>query len=568
MENRQDWMEVLKSMMAEMGDTKTLTTTTENGAIVPFSTGDVLVDQFGRAGTYRNRNFSDVSRDMECIWEASPLFAMRFIFYLRMITRVIRLANGKETEKVQKGQGARDEAFKRLIWVAENHPDIFYRNSWLIPLVGSWKDIWTILTMAKMEGAKVSDNILFTLLGEGLKSESQRDLVLKYLPRIKTKSGIKTERTRILTHFAKRFADFLGLTPRQYNKMKSSGKGHVFQQLITKKEFDKLNWSHIPGIALGRLTETKFFQNQGLEENFFDWLSKQNTVKFNGYPYDLLTKLTKKAKHDYFGYGGGAYSLLSGGIESVSPILRKTVDLQFDNLIATIERDGKFKENTLCALDTSGSMSSGPNPRIAPLDICVSLGVYFSTLNQGNFHKKVMMFDSHSEFKQLEGSFSEMVGQLPRNAMGSTNFMSIIESLAQFRENNPTIPLEEYPTTILVVSDMQFDPHRRRWGSRGLVQEENKDYYTKMKDFLYEKFPKEYVDSIKFIWWNVNGSHDNMPATLDNGGCYFMSGFDGAIVSLLMNQEDTPEKEKVQKSMEDVINEALTQEVLTLVTVE
>jgi hypothetical protein len=74
---------------------------------------------------------------------------------------------------------------------------------------------------------------------------------------------------------------------------------------------------------------------------------------------------------------------------------------------------------------------------------------------------------------------------------------------------------------------------------------------------------------MKFIWWQVTGRTSDVPATLDDNGCYFFSGFDGSIVSLLLGGE-IAEKEaitKKQPTMEEMINVALGQEILSYITV-
>ena len=53
-------------------------------------------------------------------------------------------------------------------------------------------------------------------------------------------------------------------------------------------------------------------------------------------------------------------------------------------------------------LDTSGSMQCGVADTTA-YDICISLGVYFSSLNEGAFQDHVIMFDQNA---------------LPRHSMG------------------------------------------------------------------------------------------------------------------------------------------------------
>ena len=110
---------------------------TENGALSYATTGSELIDQFGKAGTARGREIGVVWTEQGTLWAEDALSALRFPFYLRLITRQVTLSDDKKTESVQKGQGARDEAFKRLLWIAKYHPTEFYQNLWVLPLVGS-----------------------------------------------------------------------------------------------------------------------------------------------------------------------------------------------------------------------------------------------------------------------------------------------------------------------------------------------------------------------------------------------------------------------------------------------
>jgi hypothetical protein len=90
-----------------------------------------------------------------------------------MITRKVKVNESSVTEKVQKGQGARDESFKRLLWFAVHQPDLFYKNIWALPLVGSWKDIWTIMFYDMVLGTNaIEHSIMFDLINEGLKCKS------------------------------------------------------------------------------------------------------------------------------------------------------------------------------------------------------------------------------------------------------------------------------------------------------------------------------------------------------------------------------------------------------------
>lgn len=513
---------------------------TWNGALSYLTTNSACVDQFGKAGSYRGRELSQVFQEQQVLWNENKEFAVKFPFYLRMITRTTKLPNGESSEKVQKGQGARDESFKRLLWFAHNEPELFYNNLWLLPIVGSWKDLWTLLSMDD----SLNHEKIFTVIAEGCENDSQRELVKKYLPQIRANKKCTTKWAKTTNDLAKEFCKWAGWSPRQYRQFKSSGKAHEFQKFISTRQYDKLDWNKISGKALLNLCSSKFLDNQNLSENYLAWISQTPVAKFNGYPYELGQKLK--------------YIVYSNNINS--KITKMTVDAQFENLIKTGNKNNSgIKGNVWCALDTSGSMGCIISKNnLTAFDVCVSLGIYFSTLNEGAFHKNVIMFDSDSRVKQLVGTFSEMYSDIVKSntAWGSTNFMSIINEIIRIRKSRPNIPLTDYPTTLLVVSDLQFDS----CGSQ--------TNYERMKEILYSAFPKEFVDNMKFVWWQVNGRNTkDVPATLDDGGCYFFSGFDGAVISLLLSGETVvnPETgERKTPTMQELIEIAMNQEVLQL----
>lgn len=512
---------------------------TWNGALSYLTTNSACVDQFGKAGSYRGREIIEVFQEQLDLWNENKEFAVKFPFYLRMITRTTKLPNGDSSEKVQKGQGARDESFKRLLWFAHNEPEIFYNNLWLLPVVGSWKDLWTLLSMDD----SLNYEKFFAIIAEGCENISQKELVKKYLPQIRANKKCTTKWAKTTNQLAKEFCKWAGWTPRQYRQFKSSGKAHEFQKFISTRQYDKLDWNKISGKALLNLCSSKFLDNQNLSENYLSWISQTPVAKFNGYPYELGEKLKN--------------IVYSNNINS--KITKMTVDSQFENLIKTgKENNGAIKGNVWCALDTSGSMTTRISNNLTAFDVCISLGIYFSTLNEGAFHKNVIMFDSNSKVKQLTGTFSEMYSDIvtSNTAWGSTNFISIINEIIRIRKSRPNIPLTDYPTTLLVVSDLQFDS----CGSQ--------TNYERMKELLYSAFPKEFVDDMKFVWWQVNGRNTkDVPATLDDGGCYFFSGFDGAVISLLLSGETVvnPETgERKTPTMQELIEIAMNQEVLQL----
>ena len=537
---------------------------TENGAVSYATAGKELIDQFAHVGTAMGRPIETVFAEQDALWRENPEMALRFPFYLRLITRKVKVSENSKTETVQKGAGLRDEAIKRLLWVAGMHPEEFENNIWLLPVVGSWKGLWTLMTMAKENNIPVNQEYIFSIMAAALDDSTQCDLVRKYMPAIRSAAKCKTPRAIALNALAKDFADHLGLTAKAYRKMKASGTAHDFQKLICARSYVDIDWNTIPGKALSNLISGKFLDNHGLVENYLDWVMTQPTVKFTGYVYELGKKVS-----GLVGYNG--YSRSTKNTAAIY-----TINKQFDGLIELAKKDaGGLKGNVLCALDTSGSMGceiSG-QPGLTSYDVCVSLGIYFAELNEGFYHNKVAMFDNTSEIFQLSGTFSEKWSAIKcaRTAWGGTNFQSLIDLLVDERRKHPEIPESEFPQTLLVVSDMQFNPTDRYVVRRiddnayRLAEQTNLEAsLTKLRTV----FSDEFVDNFKFIWWNCasrQGASQDVPATMDHAGNYLFSGFDGSIVTLLLSGDEQNKPEAKSLTMEEMVNKALSQEVFSFI---
>lgn len=538
------------------------TTFTENGAVTNVTTGSAIVDQFGKAGNFRGRTLAEVFTEQAEIWKENPEAALRFPFYLRMITRKVKVNADNETDKVQSGQGARDESFKRLLWIAQEQPEAFYNNIWALPLVGSWKDMWTLMYYDIHENVKcINQKAMFEIIAQGLLCDTHVDLIKKYMPRIKSQSKCKTEWTTVTNDLAKAFANHMGISYKEYNKMKSSGNAHTFQKLICSGNFKELNWNHIPGRALNLLVSSKFLSNHNLKDNYTQWILQQPVAKFTGYVFELAKRL-REARGSRYGY---SYRSKDIPIE-----LKHTLDAQFKGLVDKARADGKINENVWCCLDTSGSMNQ-PVKGLKDIycsDIATSLALFFSDLNTGAFHNKLIMFDNVSTPYDMKGeSFCDKVMNLPSVGCGGTNFQSAVDEIIKIRKQHPEIPLEQYPTTILVVSDMEFNPSNYSWYRSPRQEDTNYEYSVKS---LKTVFPEEFVDNMKFIWWDCVARHgvNHFEGNAITSGCTFFSGFDGSIITMLLG-EDKVIDEKTGKARnltaEEIVAKALSQEILNYI---
>jgi len=481
---------------------------TANGALSHATSGSKILDYFAKAGTYSNRSQEDVDADMEAIFSEDADLAFRVVFYNRIVTRK---CNGfVEETSLQKGQGRRDEFIRCVNWLARSQfAGKLYSNLWLIPEIGCWKDLFYFSPVTNLK-VELDQDAVFSLLIAGMNNEKYRGLIAKYLPAIKSKSKVKNERHGVLNYFAKGLCARLGWKERDYRKFKSSPENcaHLWQRQMCSKEWNNINFGQIPGKALAKFSQ--LIDKYGLTQNYLKWLSKQPVAKFTGYPFELYQAVNQNP----------------GNI-----VVTRTADAQFEGLIAKVKADTPsdlLKKGVLCALDTSGSMGMLVQGKTRAIDVCVGLGIYFASLIEGHFHNNVVMFDDRSKFLQLKGTFTQKVSQIPANAMGIANFQSVINEIVRVRKSNPSIPVEEFPKVLLVVSDMQFNPSGSYYSSNSDMTKHEK---------AVQKLKAVGLD-MSFIWWNVNGSYGkDSTSTINDNGTTLISGFDPSVINMILDGE-------------------------------
>ena len=524
-------------------------TTSGNGALKLTSTGDPFVDQFGLISQYRQlRPYSSVSKDMQELWNIDPMYTLKLLFYIRLITRKVKFSNGTETSKVQKGAGLRHEAFMRMLWLAVNHSDVFYKNLPLFITIGSWKDIIQLMSYdlqyhgwdnKVLDFDKMSDFIL-----AGLENPNTCNLVKKFLPTIKAKSKCKTLESqadtiigKFLTH---KLFDGGEFSPKLhsknyhlYRKLKSSGTAHEWQQMISRSQFN-IDFSKVHGRALALLVSGNYLKNHNLEKDYENWIKKQPVAKFTGFVYELFK-----------------------GLNLNSPLYKKyTIDKQFENLIQTA-KEGSSESSFIVARDTSGSMSSNVKGlNISSNDVAKSIALYFSYLLKGKFANSYIEFDRKTELKYWEGnSPSDKYLRNTSYAYGNTNFLSIATLFIEIYRHTP---IEKFPTGLIAISDGEFDSYGK---------DKCKTTFQLFKDRLLKAgFPKDYVDNFKIVLWDIPntfyGNEEIRPkfeSYADTPNFFYMGGFDPAGITFLLGGEVN---KSIPKTPRELFETAMNQEIM------
>jgi len=130
----------------------------------------------------------------------------------------------------------------------------------------------------------------------------------------------------------------------------------------------------------------------------------------------------------------------------------------------------------------------------------------------------------------------------------------VIDLLARTRKENPDIPVEEYPETVLVISDMQFNPAGRNTRT---------NYEEAMR-----KLRKVGLQDMRIIWWFVNGAGTDFPSQMDDKGVYMIGGFDPvnlrALLGLSAGKKEFVASEQKEKAPLDGMMNFLGQPIFGL----
>lgn len=301
-----------------------------------------------------------------------------------------------------------------------------------------------------------------------------------------------------------------GMSPKQYRKTIVNGTNVVEQKMCAKQWFD-INFEHVPSVAAARYR--KAFERNALTAymQYKERLDK-GEAKINAsaiYPHDVIRSAYQR-----------------GASESVA-------DAQWKALPNYVQGGG-----VLCMADVSGSMSTAVSGSVTAMDISVALALYTSERLTGPFKNLFMTFSSNPGFITVNPNQSLRERALSaRNAEWgmSTDLNKAFAAILKMAiENN--VPQSDMPSTLLIVSDMEFDNCGHLTNYQAVVN-------------MYKQHGYE-VPNI--VFWNVNSRTQNVPVRFDQRGVALISGFSPSILQSVLGAEDmTPESIMLKTLMKD-----------------
>jgi hypothetical protein len=247
-------------------------------------------------------------------------------------------------------------------------------------------------------------------------------------------------------------------------------------------------------------------------QSYADFVQDKNT-KVNAkalYPYEVVAKAT-----NYCGMSSWFH-----GFGKNDPTERAAINKYWDNL------EDYFKGaslDALCMIDTSGSMWG--TDASAPINVAISIGLYAAERARGPFHNHYISFSSRPQLIETYGSdFVDKVKRIySTNLCENTNIEAAFDMLLNTAIKSHCRQ-SDLPKTIIVVSDMQFDAQRGRYGSSNATLMENIAY----------KWQRVGYQMPELVYWNVQARGNNVIPMQAKDGITFVSGFSPVLFEQIM----------------------------------
>ena len=458
-------------------------TVTENNAKSYVSTSNASLDLFGKIAACRKTPSMAVdlfrkaySEDMET--------ALRILFWAR---------------DIRGGQGERNVFRTILADLAKKNASVVEKVVPLVPFYGRWDDLMVL------EDTSVWNTVL-NLIKEQLtydlnqSVDSNVSLLAKWLPSINASSQNSKR-------LGRKIAAHMGWKESFYRKALSilRKKIAIVERDMCAKQWENIDYEKVPSRAQ-KMYRKAFGRNDAIRYNSFLTAVEKGEAKINAgtlYPFDIVSNYMNKFSGWIFG--------------KPSITIDRTLEAQWKALPNYME--GKTF-NGLVVADTSGSMFGDP------IAVAISLAMYIAERNESPVWKnKFITFSSQPTLQNIVGNnVAEKVSNLIRAHWEyNTDLMAVFKMILNTAITND-VPADQMPSTLIIVSDMQFDQ----------ACSSNKRTNFEQIQKLYRKAGYEMP---QLVFWNVRASAGT-PVTSHDSGTALVSGYSASNMGAILSGKD------------------------------
>lgn len=467
---------------------------TENGAVTNRTSGSYCLDLFFGAGAMRNSSEDEIAAAVTRAYAEDPEKAMKIVFFAR---------------DVRGGLGERRFFRVAVRALAGFAPAAVEKNIHLFAEYGRYDDLTALLGTACEKAAvnEIADRLNADILA--METEERVSLLAKWLPSVNASSAETCAKGRYI-------AKKLGYTEKGYRVVLSKLRRYsdILENRLRVCDYT-FDYEKQPSCAMFKYRKA-FLRNDN--ERYTEFLNRVNSgeAKMNTsalYPYDVIRRC-------------------------LSDVTEEEI-LSLDTTWRSLPVFGE-NGNSIAVVDGSGSMTWAPSGSVRPIDVALSLGIYFAEHNKGAFANHFITFSHTPRLIEIKGANIAEKARFCNsfNEVSNTNIEAVFELILSAAVNN-RVKQSELPEKIYIISDMEFD-YCVEGGNNFTVFEAMK-----------RKFARHGYKLPDIIFWNVNSRSNtgNVPVKMSQTGAALVSGCTPAIFDMAMSGEIFPEI-----IMENVVN--------------
>jgi hypothetical protein len=397
------------------------------------------------------------------------------------------------TRDARGGAGERATFRSFFSYILKNHSELASRVLVKVPELGRWDDVFVAFgSPIEREALRM---IAFAL------NDVKDGLAAKWCPR----QGEQANKIR----------SYMKMTPKAFRKL-LVGLSNTVEQRMCAQDWTGIVYPHVPSVAAGRYQKAFLKHDpKGYAEYKVKLASGEAKINASvSYPYDVIRSLNHGDRTVAIEQWKALPNYLEGSDENIMPV----VDVS----------------GSMAGVKVSGSVSA--------LDVAVSLGLYVSERMGGVFRDTFMTFSGTPAMLKLSGDLGKRYDQMSRGEWGMNTDIGAVFKLILTSAVKHSVPQNQMPTKILILSDMEFDACITVGGkTTGRYSAGGSAVSVSAMEFIEQEYATAGYKVPQVVFWNLNGRSGNSPVTYNKVGTALVSGFSPSIVkSVLGGEEMTP----------------------------
>ena len=454
-------------------------TLTENGAVTLRTSGSDCLDLFASIGALRGQPDAEIADRFLRAYAEDPDLAMKILFYAR---------------DVRGGLGERAVFRTILRWLAEHEMASLLQNLPYIAEYGRWDDLLVLLDTPARAEAEALLHRQFLADMQALEEGRQVSLLGKWLPSVNASNA---ETVRMARQLARAF----GMNDARYRRALSALRAQIriIENHLRERDYT-FDYARQPSGAMLRYRRAFMRFDQDRYQDFLAQVRTGAASLHTGtlMPYQIVAAAYRAGEDE-----------------------REALDVTW-NALEDFTRD----ENAIVVADGSGSMYWGGTP--LPATVAQSLAIYFAERNRGAFHNHFITFSTTPQLVEIRGrDIVEKVRYCRSfNEVDNTDLAAVFDLILRTAVTH-RIPQRDLPSTLYIVSDMEFDSC-----AHGASQT-NFEHARAMYRRHGYRLPR-------VVFWNVQSRNRQQPVRMNEHGVALVSGCTPRIFSQVMAGDTDP----------------------------